>query len=401
MKMAKRRGNHEGTIYQRSNGRWVGQVSIDGNRISKSYHSQKECRAWIRQMRDQIEDGLNWNSAKITVNQYLSQWLKDIEGTIKPKTFDQYSSVVSNHLNPQLGKIKLRELQPYQIQQIYTNLKERGHSQRNVQLTHSVLHRALVMAERQGLIGRNPAKSIVPPKVDQKEMKVLNDNEVRQLLIGAKDNRYEVLYYLAITTGLRQGELLGLMWGDIDWASNTLFVQRQLRYRRGEGSRFAPPKTKAGKRIVQLGPETIRLLAEHRKNQDVERLRSDWQEFDLVFPSMVGTPTSRRNLHKFFKRLLKKSDLPDIRFHDLRHSAATLMLQNNIPLIVVSRRLGHSKPSITLDIYGHYLPGMQDEVAKLMDEIVTPIPTKLQQICNSNEKMQVEKVNLPPYVPVK
>ena len=108
-------------------------------------------------------------------------------------------------------------------------------------------------------------------------------------------------------------------------------------------------------------------MGEHQKMQDDERLRNDWQENDMIFPSLVGTPTSRRNLHKFFKRLLKKSGLPDIRFHDLRHTAATLMLKNNIPLIVVSRRLGHSRPSITLDIYGHYLPGMQEEVASLMD----------------------------------
>ena len=383
--MAKRRGNNEGSIYQRGNGRWVAQVRIKGKRISKSFDTQKECQVWIRQLREQIESGIRINAAKMAVGEYLAQWLQIIEGTIKPKTLDQYTGIVKNHLKPQLGKIKLSELQPYHIQQVYSDLKEKGHSQRNVQLVHSVLHRALVIAERQGLIGRNPANAVIPPKVIQTEMKVLNDNQVRQFLIAAKGDRYEALFHLAITTGLRQGELLGLKWLDVDWASDTIHVRRQLQRRKGEGLKFVSPKTKAGNRLVQLGVESMRLLAEHRKNQDVERLSSEWQEHDVVFPSMVGTPTDQRNLHKFFKRLLKKAGLPNIRFHDLRHTAATLMLLNGIPLIVVSRRLGHSKPSVTLDIYGHYLPGMQEEAANLMDELVTPIAVKWQQIGNSFE----------------
>ena len=136
----------------------------------------------------------------------------------------------------------------------------------------------------------------------------------------------------------------------------------------------------------------MRLLAKHRNNQDVERLTDDWTENNMVFPSMVGTPTGQRNLHKFFKRLLKKAGLQDIRFHDLRHTAATLMLMNGIPVIIVSRRLGHSKPSVTLDIYGHYLPGMQEQAAILMDDLVTPIETKWQQIGNSfNENIEPEE----------
>lgn len=395
--MAKRRGNHEGSIYQRKNGRWVAQVRIKGERLAKSFGTQKECRAWIKLIQVQIENGLHLDATKLGVGEYLNQWLKDIEGTIKPKTLSQYEGIVRNHLAPKLGMLKLGDLQPYHIQQVYSNLKEKGHSQRNVQLTHSVLHRALVMAERQGLIGRNPVKAITPPKVLQKEMKVLNDNQVRQLLIAAQADRYEALYHLAITTGLRQGELLGLKWGDIDWSANTLQVKRQLQRMKGEGLVFSPPKTKAGLRLVQLGSGGMRLMAEHRKRQDIERQRLDWQENEMVFPSMVGTPTGQRNLHKFFKRMLKKAGLPDIRFHDLRYTAATLMLMNGIPLIVVSRRLGHSKPSVTLDIYGHYLPGMQDKAASLMDELVTPINTKWQQIGNSYERSQIKSVDNPPY----
>ena len=190
------------------------------------------------------------------------------------------------------------------------------------------------------------------------------------------------------------GELLGLKWSDLDWASGVIYIKRQLQRVTGKGFKFSPPKTQAGRRMVQLGPETMRQLVDHRKRQEIEQLRKGWKEHDLFFPSSIGTPTDQRNLHRYFKPMLKKAGLPDIRFHDLRHTAATLMLMNGIPIIVVSRRLGHSKPSVTLDIYSHYLPGMQKEAAILMDELVTPIPTKWQQIGNSQEMLSESQPEL-------
>ena len=154
----------------------------------------------------------------LTVNDYLEQWLKDIDGSVRPKTLHQYSGVVRNHLNPRLGNLKLQELQSYHIQMIYTEIKKQGHSPRNIQLVHSVMHRALAVAEKQGLIGRNPANAVIRPKVTHKEMKVFDDNQARQFLITAQGDRYEALFHLAITTGIRQGELLGLKWIDVDWA---------------------------------------------------------------------------------------------------------------------------------------------------------------------------------------
>jgi len=201
---------------------------------------------------------------------------------------------------------------------------------------------------------------------------------------------------MAITTGMRQGELLGLKWIDVDGAASQLHIRRKVQRIPKKGFVFSPPKTQVGIRLIQLGPETMRQLIEHRQRQDAERSVVDWVEHDLVFPSLMGNPTDQRNLIRFFKRLLKRAGLPDIRFHDLRHTAATLMLLNGIPLIVVSRRLGHSKPSVTLDIYGHYIPGMQQEAASLMDELVTPIATKWQQIGSSQEGSPEEQSDLTP-----
>jgi integrase len=246
-----------------------------------------------------------------------------------------------------------------------------------------------VIAERQGLIVRNPAKVVSTPKVSTKEMSILDDNQVRQFMITAQESRFAALYYLAVTTGLRQGELLGLKWHDVDWASSHIHVRRQLQRVTGKGMEFTEPKTKAGRRRVELGQEALQRLSEHRRRLDIEASSPEWEDHELVFPSVVGTPLDQRRLHYDFKRVLRAAGLPDIRFHDLRHTAATLMLMNGIPLLVVSRRLGHSKPSVTLDIYGHYLPGMQSTAAALMDELATPIAVKLQQTAARIPKEEV------------
>lgn len=377
--MAKRRGNHEGTIYKRGNS-WAAQVSLEGRRLTKTFSSQKECQAWIRDMANRIDRGYSYSGSKLTVGEYLDIWLNNYRSSIRPKTLYQYKGIVNNHLKPGLGDIRLSEMRPDQIQDFYTLLLEQGKSKRTVQLIHSVLRRAFVIAERQGLIIQNPAKSVDPPKISHKEIQILDDNQVRQFMITARGSRFKSLYYLAVTTGMRQGELLGLKWIDVDWAMGTIHIRRQLQRVVGEGLRFSVPKTRAGIRIVDLGSEAMRRLIAQRKHQDEEAMSADWEDYGLVFPSMRGTPLDAGRLRHDFKRILRRANLPVIRFHDLRHTAASLMLLNGIPSIVVSRRLGHSKPSVTLDIYGHYLPGMQSTAAALMDELASPIAVKLQQI---------------------
>ena len=178
---------------------------------------------------------------------------------------------------------------------------------------------------------------------------------------------------------MRQGELLGLKWNDIDFGTSALQVQRQVTKKKGGGFIFSQPKTKSGVRRIDLGEGTIAILKEHRQNQFAEMLVAgkNWEENDLVFPSTIGTVQDRDNLRRHYKTLLKKAGLPEIRFHDLRHTAASLMLNNNIPVIVVSKRLGHAQPSITLDVYGHLIPTKQQEVASLMDELLIPIQIQL------------------------
>jgi integrase len=377
--MANKRGHGEGTYAQRESGRWQAQASLDGRRMSKTFDTAKECRAWLRDIYDQIENGLSIQGAKESVSSYLTIWLEDIQDTIRPKTWHQYEGVVRNHIVPILGKYRLNELQPRKIQGFYTQLKKKGATVRTIRVVHSVLHRALVVAQQQGLIGRNPASVVQPPRAPHKEMQIFSETQARQFLIAAREERNEALYYLALTTGMRQGEMLGLRWSDLDWSNGELNVSRKVQRVTKRGFIFSEPKTRAGRRIIKLGRETLGKLSEHLRAQDMERKAVGWQEMELIFPSAKGTPIDQRNLLREFGALLEKAGLSKIRFHDLRHTAATLMLLNGTPLLIVSRRLGHSKPSVTLDIYGHYLPGMQDEVAGMMDELVTPIAAELQR----------------------
>ena len=268
----------------------------------------------------------------------------------------------------------MKDLQPRHIQSLYSKKLESGTGPRTVQLIHSVLRRAFNQALRSGMIGKNPVLAVIRPKVKRKEMKILSDSQVRTLLSFVKGDRFEVLFWLAVTTGLREGELLGLKWSDVDWINRRLRIQRQLQ-RLHRGLQFNEPKSAAGRRVIALGETTIEKLRKHQDFQAGERKAAgeSWIENDMIFPSSTGTPMDPSNLYHSFKRLLKEAGLPDMRFHDLRHTAATLMLQQGVNPKVVQERLGHSDIVLTLGTYSHVLPVMQDEAAEKMDELLTPI----------------------------
>ena len=195
------------------------------------------------------------------------------------------------------------------------------------------------------------ADSVTRPKVVRKEMKTLNDYQVRQLIQVAESEQMRLLLWVAVVTGLRQGELLGLKWSDLDWTSRRIQVQRQVQRRKGDGLVFCEPKSASGRRVIVLGKSTIEKLREYKNNQLKESilLGEKWQDYDLIFPSPIGTPLDPSNVLKAYKDCLKRAGLPNLRFHDLRHSAATLMLQQGVNPKIVSERLGHSDISLTLN----------------------------------------------------
>lgn len=377
--MAKRRGFGEGSIFEEPSGNFRAQVSLNGKRIGKTFTTREECKIWIRQILNLKDQGLTHSTSRITVEEYLSRWIKAYTPNLRSTTGSEYARYVHQYIIPALGTIKLRDLKPTRINTFYVDL--RGHSvgDRTRKFIHQVLHVALNSAVKEGLLSQNPASGAIAPRYEHEEMKILDESQVSQFLMAAEGNRLRTLYLFAVKTGMRQAELMGLKWEDIDWTKGTLKVQRQLHHFSKDKVVFSEPKTKAGRRIIYLGESILHELREHLERQSLEKVFAGnrWRDNNLVFPSTVGTPLFQRNLLRDFKMLLEKAGLPRIRFHDLRHSAATLMLNNNIPVNVVSRILGHSKPSITLDIYSHLIPYGQMEAARIMDTVGTPIPIDL------------------------
>ena len=372
--MANKRANHEGSIYKRKDNKWRAQVSIDGKRLSYTADTQRECQTWIKEIRGQIDNGLTAKGTELTLETFLTNWLITVSASRSISTYDHYRWNIERQINPHLGHYKISDLKPDRIQRYYEYLSNQGLSNHAVHVCHKILRVAFNHAVKIGMLGRNPCTGTTPPKPKQREMKFLDETQVKTLLQAARDmgERIYALFYLAIHTGLRQAELMGLKWEDVSWERRTIQIKRQVLYRRGEGFRFTKPKTVSGTRTIILGNNALEVLREHQESLTSlkEWAKDNWVDLDLVFPSAVGTPLTGSNIRRDFRKLLESSGLPKVRFHDLRHTAASLMLNHGIPVLIASRRLGHSKASITMDIYGHLMPNKQEEAAELLDGLM-------------------------------
>lgn len=378
--MPKKRGPGEGTIYKLPNGKYRTQITIDGKRegITGTY---KECLDWRLRMLEQMRKGLTWDMSQVTFEEFLERWLESVRLNLRDTTIYLYEHHARTFIIPALGKIKLSEIKPHHIQKFYNDLARRDVGPFTIRKIHEVNVRALNYAMGNGLIYYNPIKGVIAPKMPSYEMQVLDSEQVNRFLVACKGHRYEALFTLAVATGMRQMELLGLKWNDIDWDNSTIIVRNQLkRKRRGEDFEWLPLKTKYSLRRIAIGPRVLATLREHWEKQLEQKafMGSAWKDYGSVFASNIGTPIFPRNMLEDFKAILKAAGLPAIRFHDLRHTAASLMLNAGIPPIVVSRILGHSSPSVTMNIYGHLMPQSQIEAAMLMNEVVTPISVDIE-----------------------
>ncbi len=376
--MAKRRGNNEGSVFQRSNGTWRAQVYLNGKRLSYTGKSQKECQAWIRNTRDKVDRGLTFEGSKMTLAQFLDEWVVSISSSRSNKTVEQYSWVIEKRILPFIGDVKLKDLGPDRVQHFYHHLLSQERlSNHAVNHTHRVLRTSLNQAVKLGLIIKNPCSATTPPKPEKHEMQFLDEYQVQIFLNSARkmQSRFYAYFFLAIHTGMRTGELLGLKWRDINWDKKSLLVQRQVQHPKGGGYIFTKLKSKSSQRSIALGDQAIEVLKQQRSSIiKLEKVKDkDWDDLDLVFPSSVGTPLMRKRLRDNFYLVLEEAGLPRIRLHDLRHTAASLLLNHGVPVLIVSKRLGHSKPSITMDVYGHVIPTIQEGAAHLMDELMSPI----------------------------
>ncbi len=374
-----KRANGEGSITKYKDGRWCGRYTVqtpDGPKRKAVYGRTKaEVRVKLTKAMADADNGLVFDAGNRTVKEYLERWLEDsAKGNVGKRTFANYRAQVSTHIVPALGTTKLKTLAPAHVQTLYRQKLDSGLSPASVRYVHAVLHRALKQAVRWGLVPHNAAETVDLPKVTRKEANTLSPGEAKRFLKAAHGDRFETLYVLAVTCGLRQGELLGLRWGDVDLEKRTLRVARQLqRMREGAGLAFLPTKNSKG-RIVRLGSTAAEALEKHRERQAEEKLvlGAGYQDHSLVFTTTVGTPVDAQNLvNRSFKPLLNKAGLPDIRFHDLRHTCATLMLSQGVNPKVAQERLGHTDIAVTMNTYSHVLSDMQGVAATAIEDALS------------------------------
>jgi integrase len=360
-------------ISKRKDGRYMARYTVhtpDGPKRKVIYgRKYKEVEKKLAEARGDAARGITYDAGSITVGDYLIGWLADsVRNTVRQRTYERQESIVRVHLMPSIGGEKLRTLGPAHVRSLYRSKLDTGLAPRTVLHIHRTLSKALKQAVMDGLIPRNAAAPVKPPQARREEIRPLNRDQVCDLFEAVRDDRLEAMYIVAVTTGLRRGELQGLKWEDLDLEAGTLQARRTLSEPKG-GYIFEAPKSGKG-RNIRLTQRAMVALREHRKRQLEERMERGtlWQDHGLVFPSSVGTPISGGNLNRAFKGTLQRAGLPkSTRFHDLRHTCATLLLRQGVNPKFVQELLGHADISLTLNVYSHVLPDMGDAAAGAMD----------------------------------
>jgi integrase len=382
--MAIRRGQNEGSIRQRPNGKWEARYTIgvdaSGKQKQKSIYgkTRAEVSKKLNQLLNDINKGVYVEITKITVETWLDTWMKEYKKAfVKPKTYDSYYGIIEIHITPSIGYIHLNDLRAEHIQKLYNNILKKNLSTRTVKYVHSLLHGALSQAVKNGLIVRNVTDSTTLPKQIKKEMRCFSLEEQNKFLKALDGHRYKLAFQVLLTTGLRRGEILALKWQDIDFKEGTLKVCRTLNRVRtfeGEGRKteivIGEPKSEKGKRVIPLLDGVLVELNKHRKLQEMEKRTSQGTYVDngFIFCNELGKHIDTRTFEKYFKNLLKKANVEGINLHGLRHTFATRGLENGISPKVMQEILGHSTINLTMDTYTHVLPNVKKEAINLLKE---------------------------------
>ena len=372
-------------MFRRRDGVWTGSVTVGyddcGKRKRRTVYgaTKGDVLEKLTRLRADALEGILGDPQRLTVATYLHRWLDDaVRPSVRVSVHRRYAEIVRLRIVPRIGGIALSRLTPMHVQSLLTSLENEGVSSRGRQMAYDRLRRALNQAVQWGLVPRNVCDAVTRPRAQRPTMRVLTPEQVSVLLAAAREDRFHALYVLAVTTGLRQGELLGLQWADIDLDRAVLRVCHALHEVAGH-LWLDEPKTARGRRTVDLPACAVRALREHRNRMLAER--EDLQE--LVFCDTQGGPVRKSNLvRRSFLPLLRQASLPRIRFHDLRHTAATLLLLEGVHPKVVQERLGHSQISITLDTYSHVLPSMGRDAAKKLDALLGEATTVNGTVCS-------------------
>ena len=364
-----KRGNGEGSVYQRkSDGLWVGSISLDNGKRKVFYgKTKKEVTEKLITARHEQLQGVLVTAPEQTVKDYLEHWLEEVQKpAIRTSSYVKYRKLIYTYIIPAVGKVQLQKLTPQRVQSLYTGKLKEGLSPKTVQSIHGVLHKALDNAVKWNLIARNVCDVVSPPRVPQTEKQVLTVQQARILLDHVRKHRLEVLLTVALTTGMRRGEMLALRWSDINLEDGSIQVKRTVDYITHYGYVETEPKTARGRRKILLSSFVVEMLNAHRLAQMEQRQQAGekWIDKNLVFCGLLGDFFNPNYLLRVFKKILEDAGLPRMRFHDLRHSAATILLSMNVHPKVVQEMLGHSTISMTLDTYSHVLPSMQKDIVE-------------------------------------
>jgi integrase len=369
-----RRASGTGSIYPyRRNGEVAGYAAqlvtgwVDGKPTRKTVYGRTVAEVTKKLEAAKRQAGIPTETATdATVADYFRQWLEDARGGLEASTYTRYEQYVRVHLLPALGKHPLAALQPRHLADLYRRKLAEGLSPRTVLHLHRTIHTALARAVRWGTLPRNVATLVQPPKVATRDMRTLALPEARRLIAAIRDEPLEALYLLALTSGMREGELLALRWSDVDLSRGVIAVQRKVRRQTGQGKVEGPPKTRRSRRPVVLTAICLAALKRHRA-------RPECDGAGLVFPSRAGTPLEASNLRRrHWYPLLERLGLPRLVFHQLRHSNATLLLELGVHPAIVSSLLGHSDVNVTLNTYSHVLPSMGAGAMALLDRALQP-----------------------------
>ena len=376
----KKRANGEGTIRKRANGTWEARYSYGGKQHSVYGKTQADVRRKLTEAQAKIDGGAFTAPSKITVAEWLERWQRDYLRSVKASTRQRYEIDVRVHLIPALGGIRLSRLDGDRITALYNAEQDKGLSVKSIQNLHGTLHKALQQAVKKKIIAENPCDDAVLPTSDEakEEMHPLRDGQVAAFLKAIQGNRFELLFRVAMFTGMRQGEIIGLTWDCVDFTCGKIYLRRQLK-------RIAKSKGKFGfttlknkqTRTIKPPAEVMNLLKQIRRQQAELKLRAGelWDnEEGFVFTDEIGHHVNDRTVYNNFKMSVESIGLPAVRFHDLRHTYATLALQNGIDYKTLSENMGHATVGFTMDKYGHVSETMMQAGAEKMQRFIDTLP---------------------------
>ena len=375
--MAKRHKNANGqggVTYHAPSGRWRARIMIDGREVSRKAVTKREADKLLSELRRQRDAGLSVEAGRITVADYLAAWLDDVATfKVRPRTLEGYRQHVRDHIAPALGRHTLAALRAGHVQRMIKDKDAAGLSPATVQRIRATLRLALADAERKSMIGRNPARFVDLPAVRRNPPEAMEPERAAAILEAVKGHRLEALIVLAMFTGMRQGELLGLPWKAVDLVAGRLTVGQALSRRKAAAPVLAEPKTKRSRRTLPLPPLAVAALQAHRERQRfAERAAGDaWQNAaGLVFVAQDGGPLDQSTATRALQASIAAAGLPHMRFHDLRHAYATLALQAGAGLREVMEGLGHANIGTTGDTYAHVAPATLRRVADDLEALV-------------------------------